>query len=142
VGSERSNDDQGATGEDQAYDPSPMKTLTIQQPWAWAIIHGGKDVENRPQNCRFRGRFYVHAGLKLSDDGLEWMEQDLGIRGPVEFQHGVITGTVELYGVVRDSDSPWATPGCYHWLLRDPRPLARPMPARGRQGWWEYTRRA
>lgn len=26
-----------------------MKALTVQQPWAWAIIHGGKTVENRTQ---------------------------------------------------------------------------------------------
>ena len=24
-----------------------MKALTIKQPWAWAIIHAGKDIENR-----------------------------------------------------------------------------------------------
>ena len=24
-----------------------MKALTIKQPWAWAILHGGKDIENR-----------------------------------------------------------------------------------------------
>jgi hypothetical protein len=23
------------------------RVLTIRQPWAWAIIYGGKDVENR-----------------------------------------------------------------------------------------------
>jgi hypothetical protein len=123
-------------------DRVPMKTLTIHQPWAWAIIHGGKDVENRQQNCRFRGRFYVHAGLRLSDEGLEWMEQELRVRGPAEFQHGLIIGTTELYDVVRDSESPWAEPRFYHWLLRDPRPLARPIPARGHQGWWEYARRS
>ena len=117
-----------------------MKALTIRQPWAWAVIHGGKDVENRPRNCHLRGRFYVHAGLQLSDDGVDWMEQEIGIRRPREFQHGVIIGTVELYDVVQDSASPWAATGSYHWLLRHPRPLARPIPARGRLGWWDFTR--
>lgn len=23
-----------------------MKALTIKQPWAWAILHGGEDIEN------------------------------------------------------------------------------------------------
>lgn len=27
-----------------------MRILTVRQPWAWAIIHGGKDVENRTRN--------------------------------------------------------------------------------------------
>jgi hypothetical protein len=26
-----------------------MKALSVKQPWAWAIIHGGKTIENRPQ---------------------------------------------------------------------------------------------
>ena len=28
------------------YGP-PSVALSVRQPWAWAIIHGGKDVENR-----------------------------------------------------------------------------------------------
>jgi hypothetical protein len=24
-----------------------VRVLTVRQPWAWAIIHGGKDAENR-----------------------------------------------------------------------------------------------
>ena len=24
-----------------------MKALSIRQPWAWAILHAGKDIENR-----------------------------------------------------------------------------------------------
>ena len=24
-----------------------MKALSLRQPFAWAVIHGGKDVENR-----------------------------------------------------------------------------------------------
>jgi hypothetical protein len=26
-----------------------MKAITVKQPWAWAIIHGGKDIENKRQ---------------------------------------------------------------------------------------------
>ncbi len=25
----------------------PTKALSVRQPWAWAIIYGGKDIENR-----------------------------------------------------------------------------------------------
>lgn len=38
-----------------------MKALSIQQPWAWLIVNGYKDVENRDWNTKFRGRFYVHG---------------------------------------------------------------------------------
>jgi hypothetical protein len=27
-----------------------MRALTVRQPWAWAIVHGGKDIENRTRN--------------------------------------------------------------------------------------------
>lgn len=47
-----------------------MKALTVQQPWAWAIIHGGKDVENRTQAWTYRGPLAIHAGARISERGL------------------------------------------------------------------------
>lgn len=89
-----------------------------------------------------RGRFYVHAGMELWESGAEWLENELGLAVPDGLRFGAIIGTVELYDCVRDSDSPWALPGRWHWLLRDPRALKRPIPVRGRQGWWSYERGA
>ena len=42
-----------------------MRVLTVRQPWAWALIHGGKDVENRVRNIAgdYRGPVAIHAGL-------------------------------------------------------------------------------
>jgi len=47
-----------------------MRILTVRQPWAWAIIHGGKDVENRVRNLAgdYRGPIAIHAGLGYDDD--------------------------------------------------------------------------
>ena len=39
-----------------------MKCLTICQPWAWAIVAAGKDVENRTRPTRYRGPLLIHAG--------------------------------------------------------------------------------
>ncbi|MHC4404130.1 MAG: ASCH domain-containing protein [Planctomycetota bacterium] len=39
-----------------------MKALTICQPWAWAIIHGPKPVENRGWATKYRGPLAIHAG--------------------------------------------------------------------------------
>ena len=44
-----------------------MKALTVRQPWAWAIVHAGKRIENRTRRTNFRGRFYIHAGLAVPD---------------------------------------------------------------------------
>jgi hypothetical protein len=39
-----------------------MKCLSIRQPWAWAILHGGKRIENRTWNTTYRGPILLHAG--------------------------------------------------------------------------------
>ena len=38
-----------------------MKALSLRQPWAWAVVEAGKDVENRRWNTKFRGDFLIHA---------------------------------------------------------------------------------
>lgn len=43
-----------------------VKAITVQQPWSWAIIHAGKNVENRTQLWTYRGPLAIHAGKKLS----------------------------------------------------------------------------
>jgi hypothetical protein len=45
--------------------------MTEQQPWAWAIVHSTKDVENRRTNIAggYRGRVAIHAG-KVDDDSV------------------------------------------------------------------------
>ena len=60
---------------------TPMKALSIRPAWAWAIIHGGKDVENRSRRCHFRGRFLVHAGLETTKLDFESAAHALGAAG-------------------------------------------------------------
>ena len=43
-----------------------MKALSIRQPWAWLIVHGRKDIENRSWRTKFRGRFLVHAAQGMT----------------------------------------------------------------------------
>jgi hypothetical protein len=35
--------------------PTATRTLTVRQPWAWAIARGHKDIENRSWTTRYRG---------------------------------------------------------------------------------------
>lgn len=46
-----------------------MRALTVRQPWAWAIVHGGKRIENRRQFWKYRGPLMIHAGTQLSEEG-------------------------------------------------------------------------
>jgi hypothetical protein len=38
-----------------------MKILTIRNPWAYAIFHLGKDVENRSWCRDYKGPLLIHA---------------------------------------------------------------------------------
>lgn len=45
-----------------------MKALSLRQPWAWAILHAGKDVENREEeSSAIKGKLprvlALHASL-------------------------------------------------------------------------------
>ncbi len=50
-----------------------MKAITVRQPWAYAIIHLGKDVENRTRNIvgSYRGPLIIHAGLAVTPEALD-----------------------------------------------------------------------
>lgn len=121
-----------------------MLALTVLQPWAWAIAHGDKRVENRRWSTRYRGPLAIHAGARLDTDVLRATPAHLlPPRGQLVL--GAVIAVAELHDVcdrsvgrqsVRCSCGDWADPGAYHWRLRDVRLLATPHPVRGRQRLW------
>jgi hypothetical protein len=110
-----------------------LRALTVRQPWASLIIAGIKDVENRSRPLRHRGTIAVHAGLGTDRDAMAAHGRLLPA-----YPAGVIIGLVDVIGCVRDSASPWAEAGYWHWLLARPRPC-EPLPARGALGLWRLT---
>jgi hypothetical protein len=114
-----------------------MKTLTIRNPWAAAIIYAGKDVECRSWTTSYRGPLLIHAGQREDPDGWTFLDT-LGITLPVSSAPtGGIIGIVDLIDVVENHPSEWAAKGQYHWVLADPRPLPF-TPAKGRLGLWDH----
>lgn len=110
---------------------TPPKILTIRQPWAWAIIHADKNVENRTWKTSYRGRLLIHAGRKVDPAGIEFLQR-AGIEIPPEaLEGGDIIGSVQLTDCVTGSTSPWAMPDCWHWLLADPTPATSPIAHQG-----------
>lgn len=82
-----------------------MRIMTVRQPWAWAIIHGGKDVENRVRNIAgaYRGPVAIHAGLGVGSSR-DFMENAavigrLGKPVPFGLTYGSIIGVVDLVDV-------------------------------------------
>lgn len=59
-----------------------MKAVTLRTPWAWAVCHAAKDIENRvwkptPNQLAVGERFAIHAGklapLPEIRDAFGWM---------------------------------------------------------------------
>lgn len=139
-----------------------MRVLTVRQPWAWAIIHGGKDVENRVRSLGpYRGPVAIHASSSTSASGHGVVEAAEAWRswwaenGRPEGQRGHVIGVVDLVDShsdefcarswsTNDHDdcddwslcSKWAMDDHHHLVLSNPRPLPRPIPATGRLGLW------
>lgn len=120
-----------------------MKALSIRQPYAWAIVNGFKDVENRPWRTRYRGPFLVHAGkIEEVDDIAGVLQQIAAATGYAnleqdyweERQLGGIVGIATLTDCVDRHASPWFH-GPRGFVLTD----ARPLPFRalaGKQGFF------
>jgi len=112
-----------------------VRVLSVQQPWAWAIVHGPKRVENRTWGTEYRGPLLIHAGRSRDRLG------DYGTGEPAErrLAFGAVIGVCELVDCVpydelpgklrtsRFAEGPWC------WVLADVRPLA-PIPMKGRMG--------
>ena len=132
-----------------------MRALTVRQPWAWAIVHGGKDVENRSRNIAgtYRGPVAIHAGKHRpagwTDLGfMRALRAVFHIDAPetTPLHRGHIIGIVDLVDVHPEHwysqpscpcESDWAETNTYHLVLANPRPLTAPIPCRGRLGLWD-----
>jgi hypothetical protein len=112
--------------------------LTLRQPWAWAVFHAGKTIENRTFPTAHRGLLLIHAGRSRA--GLE-VEGTLA-PAPEELVFGALLGTVQLVDCLpywQCRAKPWAR-GPWCWLLAGARLFERPVPCRGQQGLWTCER--
>ncbi|MEK7730183.1 MAG: hypothetical protein AAB354_17375 [candidate division KSB1 bacterium] len=128
-----------------------MKALSIRQPWAWAVAHAGKDVENRNWHMRYHGSLAIHAAksmtrarseafLRFWNEGLEEEHKrrlaPLIVPRSEELPRGAIIAVAEAIDCVHKSDSRWFA-GPHGLLLRDVRVLVQPIPCRGALGFFE-----
>ena len=128
----------------------PEYALSVRQPWAWAIIHAGKHIENRSWNARFaatramldfRGFVCIHASKGMTRDeydSVDFIESVSKIKAPPphELLRGGIIGTVEIVTVVRKSSSPWFF-GSVGLVLDNPRPVDF-IPSTGALGFFKW----
>lgn len=125
----------------------PRLALSVRQPSAWAIIHGGKDIENRSKGSIRAGRMTpgticIHAAIGLKEDEyryIAWRMQEIGVRcpPPADLPRGVIIGLVDVVEIIDQSESPWFG-GDAGLRLENPRALDHPIPAKGELGYFEW----
>jgi ASCH domain len=107
-----------------------MLAISIRQPWAWMILHAGKDIENRTWSTKVRGRVLIHAAKSMTKGDFEdaaWFARercgvsDDTMRGcnPESLLRGGVVGSVEIVDCVKSTDSPWFM-GDYGFVLRNP----------------------
>jgi hypothetical protein len=119
-----------------------MKALSIMQPWAWLIVNGHKNIENRSWSTKFRGPVLIHAGraedVEASHDLQSGRHPVTGEVQPVmdrEWKRGGIVGYAEIDDCVSDSDSEWFV-GKFGFVMINARPLAF-QPMRGQLGFFD-----
>ncbi len=109
-----------------------MKALSIRQPWAFLIVQGWKDIENRTWQASYRGPVLIHAGQTVDRAILPAVRKELarcGLECPSEFPTGGIVGQAEIVDCVTDSESEWFQ-GPFGFVLAN----ARPLPFRACKG--------
>jgi len=144
----------GSTAADLAPAAYDWRALTVRQPWAAAIVHGPKNIENRTQQTHRRGPVLIHAARQLDKVGergypavhlRQWMRSG---HAPADWVLGAIVGVAEV--VDCHPAKPWWRGGCcapwgesgpdteavWHWVLASRRALREPVPARGALGFW------
>lgn len=130
--------------------------VTLHQPWAWAVIKLGKNIENRswaPRESLYANMpMVIHAGQKYDDSAEAWMRAR-GLLLPNAILpaaariHGALIGSV-IYRRALDEDGVrslanetgarardwWMGP--VGWMLDDPRAFPAPVPCPGAQRLW------
>lgn len=130
----------------------PQLALSIRQPWAWAIINAGKDIENRSWPTKLRGPICIHAAKGMT--AREWdaamgfidyalpvpLASQMGRRrsasGSLDAKRGGIIGTAEIVDCVEASESPWFQ-GRYGFVLANVQAVEF-FPVKGALGFFDW----
>jgi len=125
--------------------PIPELAISVRQPWAWAIIYAGKDIENRSRATSVRGPIAIHASKAMTmaeyNEDASTIAAITGIKPPRHnssyIQYGGIIGTTNIIDDVIRSSSPWFF-GPHGYVLEGSAPLPLFFPTRGRLGFFNW----
>jgi len=129
----------------------PRMALSIRQPWAWAIINAGKDIENRDWSTKFRGPVCIHAAKGMTQGEYNGFIRTIHmvslthpfpsgsrVPGDKSLARGGIIGLADIVDCVEASKSPWFF-GRYGFVLQNARPVEF-VPVKGALGFFDWQR--
>lgn len=116
-----------------------MKAISIRQPWAWLVVNGWKNIENRERRFSHRGPLLIHAAQSMTQPDYEACRifvdgicADLAMPDIPDLPRGSIVGEVVVLDCVASHSSPWFTGP---WgLVLDEACQCDPIPWRGMPG--------
>jgi len=113
-----------------------LSALSVRQPWAWLIVSGFKDIENRSWRINCPRTLLIHAGLNhtdFNDENVDRIERQHSIHISDKMRVGEVIGVVDVVDCVKRHPSKWFDPGGFGWVLANPRRL-KPRSCKGAVG--------
>lgn len=126
-----------------------MKVITIKNPWAELIINGYKKYEFRNWKTKYRGKILIHTSINpdkniiKSFDNLNLKYQNGYIIGEAEivdcieisreFENKLIRENKQVYGMTIGRQG-------YAWKLKNIKKYDKPIPIKGKLGFWNYEK--
>jgi len=112
---------------------TPVKCLSVRQPFAWLLVNGFKDVEYRTWKTDYRGTIFIHASKTIDKEAYRDVWEHLtkveGIEMPplTEAETGGLVGCVELVDIVtgesavNETKTAWELdPNTQNWIVTNP----------------------
>lgn len=115
-----------------------MKALSIKQPWAWLIVNGHKDIENRNWKTNYRGKFLIHASRNFDYAGYQYVRETfprINLPPECEYKFGGIIGKANLIDCVDFHQSPWFG-GEYGFVISEAENIDF-IPCKGKLGFFD-----
>lgn len=102
--------------------------LTVKQPYAWLIVAGYKDIDNRKTSWRYDGPVIIHVSRNLDKiEDAPFIAKEHGIKLPplelLKKQTGYAIGIVDMIGCAMHHNSEWFD-GKWGYMFANPRWIA------------------
>lgn len=102
-----------------------MLALSLRQPWAWLVVHGGKDIENRVWSTTRRGPILLHAAKGMTKreywDAWQFAGRPEDMPSAEALMRGGLVGATEIHAVIQPTARPivqWHMAEQYGYRLR------------------------